>query len=119
MSAVFRFALNDLPPEAESLRAEVRDFLRKEFSGAAPVKRAKSWGGFDREFSRRVGARGWIGMTWPKTYGGHARSFPERYVAMEEPLAAGAPVPAQRVADRDRRPFLLRFRAAAQRQDVL
>ena len=45
MPAVFRFALNDLPPEAESLRAEVRDFLRKEFSGAAPVQRAKSWGG--------------------------------------------------------------------------
>src|SRR5207249_511302 len=71
MPALFRFALNDLPPEAESLRAEVREFLRKEFSGAAPVKRAKSWGGFDREFSRRVGARGWIGMTWPKTYGGY------------------------------------------------
>src|SRR5205823_5167943 len=65
MPAVFRFALNDLPPEAESLRAEVRDFLKAEFSGAAPVKRAKSWGGFDREFSRRVGARGWIGMSEP------------------------------------------------------
>src|SRR5260370_8462186 len=92
MPAVFRFALNDLPPEAESLRAEVRDFLRKEFSGAAPVKRAKSWGGFDREFSRRVGARGWIGMTWPKAYGGHERSFLERYVGMEEMLAAGPPL---------------------------
>jgi alkylation response protein AidB-like acyl-CoA dehydrogenase len=65
MPAVFRFALNDLPPEAESLRAEVRSFLKAEFSGAAPVRRAKSWGGFDRDFSRRVGARGWIGMTWP------------------------------------------------------
>src|SRR5882762_3643013 len=59
MPAVFRFALNDLPPEAESLRAEVREFLNKEFSGAAPVKRAKSWGGFDRGFSRRVGAH-WV-----------------------------------------------------------
>jgi len=42
MPAVFRFELNDLPPEAESLRAEVREFLRKEFSGTAPVKRASS-----------------------------------------------------------------------------
>src|SRR5256886_5265485 len=119
MPAVFRFALNDLPPEAESLRAEVRDFLKAEFSGAAPVKRAKSWGGFDREFSRRVGARGWIGMTWPKTYGGHERSFLERYVVMEEMLAAGAPVSAHWVADRQSGPLLLRFGTEAQRQKFL
>src|SRR5207302_10440092 len=107
------------PPEAESLRAEVRDFLRKEFSGAAPVKRAKSWGGFDREFSRRVGARGWIGMTWPKAYGGHERSFLERYVVMEEMLAAGAPVSAHWVADRQSGPLLLRFGTEEQRQRIL
>jgi len=35
MPAVFRFALNDLPPEAASLRAEVREFLKAEFSSAA------------------------------------------------------------------------------------
>src|SRR6266581_228356 len=119
MPATFRFALNDLPPEAEGLRAEVREFLKKEFSGAAPVKRAKSWGGFDREFSRRVGARGWIGMTWPKTYGGRERSFLERYVVMEEMLAAGAPVSAHWVADRQSGPLLLRFGTEEQRQRFL
>jgi alkylation response protein AidB-like acyl-CoA dehydrogenase len=119
MPAVFRFALNDLPPEAESLRADVRDFLQKEFSGAAPARRARSWGGFDREFSRRVGARGWIGMTWPKKYGGHERSFLERYVVMEEMLAAGAPVSAHWVADRQSGPLLLRFGTEAQREKIL
>jgi alkylation response protein AidB-like acyl-CoA dehydrogenase len=119
MPATFRFALNDLPPEAESLRAEVREFLKEQFSGAAPVKRAKSWGGFDREFSRRVGARGWIGMTWPKKYGGHERSFLERYVVMEEMLAAGAPVSAHWVADRQSGPLLLRFGTEAQREKIL
>jgi alkylation response protein AidB-like acyl-CoA dehydrogenase len=119
MPAVFRFALNDLPPEAESLRADVRDFLGKEFSGAAPARRARSWGGFDRQFSRRVGARGWIGMTWPKKYGGHERSFLERYVVMEEMLAAGAPVSAHWVADRQSGPLLLRFGTEAQREKIL
>src|SRR2546428_1071846 len=119
MPAVFRFALNDLPPEAESLREEVRHFLAEQLGGAAPVKRAKSWGGFDREFSRRVGARGWIGMTWPKKYGGHERSFLERYVVMEEMLAAGAPVSAHWVADRQSGPLLLRFGTEAQRQKIL
>ena len=90
MPATFRFALRDLPPEAERLRAEVREFLDEQLGGARPVKRAKSWGGFDREFSRRVGARGWIGMTWPKRYGGGERSFLERYTVTEELLAAGA-----------------------------
>jgi alkylation response protein AidB-like acyl-CoA dehydrogenase len=119
MPATFRFALRDLPPEAESLRQEVRQFLGEQFSGAAPVKRAKSWGGFDREFSRRVGARGWIGMTWPKKYGGHERSYLERYVVLEEMLAAGAPVSAHWVADRQSGPLLLRFGTEAQREKIL
>jgi alkylation response protein AidB-like acyl-CoA dehydrogenase len=119
MPATFRFALNDLPPEAEILRDEVRAFLEEQFSGARPVKRARSWGGFDREFSRRVGARGWIGMTWPKKYGGHERSFLERYVVMEEMLAAGAPVSAHWVADRQSGPMLLRFGTEAQREKIL
>jgi alkylation response protein AidB-like acyl-CoA dehydrogenase len=119
MPATFRFALRDLPPEAERLRAEVRQFLDAEFAGARPIKRAKSWGGFDREFSRRVGARGWIGMTWPKQYGGHERSYLERYVVLEEMLAAGAPVSAHWVADRQSGPLLLRFGTEAQREKIL
>jgi len=119
MPATFRFALRDLPPEAESLRAEVRHFLAEQLGGARPVKRAKSWGGFDREFSRRVGARGWIGMTWPKQYGGHERSYLERYVVLEEMLAAGAPVSAHWVADRQSGPLLLRFGTEAQRERIL
>jgi alkylation response protein AidB-like acyl-CoA dehydrogenase len=119
MPATFHFALRDLPPEAESLRAEVRHFLKEQLGGAAPVKRAKSWGGFDREFSRRVGARGWIGMTWPKKYGGHERSYLERYVVLEEMLAAGAPVSAHWVADRQSGPLLLRFGTEAQREKIL
>src|SRR5262245_60124063 len=115
----FHFALRDLPPEAESLRHEVREFLREQFSGAHPVKRARSWGGFDREFSRRVGARGWIGMTYPKRHGGHERTFLERYVVLEEMLAAGAPVSAHWVADRQSGPTLLRFGTEAQKQKII
>ena len=52
---------------------------RERGRGRAPSA-TRTWGGHDREFSRKVGARGWIGMTWPKQYGGHERSALERYV---------------------------------------
>ncbi|MBI4608266.1 MAG: acyl-CoA dehydrogenase family protein [Candidatus Rokubacteria bacterium] len=115
----FGFELCELPPQAESLRSEVREFLRAELGEATPAQRAGSWGGFDPEFSRKVGTRGWIGMTWPKRYGGHERSALERYVVLEEMLAAGAPVAAHWIADRQSGPLLLRFGTEAQRQRFL
>ena len=116
--ATFRFDLCELPPETEALRAEVREFLRDTVRDPA-VGRARSWGGHDQEFSRKVGARGWIGMTWPKKYGGHERTFLERYVVLEEMLAAGAPVSAHWVADRQSGPLLLRFGTEEQRERFL
>jgi len=113
--ATFNFELSTLPPEAEALRDEVRTFLKQELAQFRPADRARSWGGFNRDFSRRMGERGWIGMTWPKKYGGHERSALERYVVLEETLAAGAPVSAHWVADRLERPAspALRHRGAA------
>ena len=115
----FQFDLTELPAEAGALRIEVREFLREMLGDQAAHRRAHSWGGFDRAFSRRVGARGWIGMTWPKRYGGHERTFLERYVVLEEMLAAGAPVGAHWIADRQSGPLLLRFGTEAQRQRFL
>ena len=117
--AIFHFDLTELPPETKALRTEVREFLQKELGAQPSHRRAHSWGGFDREFSRKVGERGWIGMTWPKHYGGHERTFLERYVVLEEMLAAGAPVSAHWIADRQSGPLLLRFGTEAQRQRFL
>jgi alkylation response protein AidB-like acyl-CoA dehydrogenase len=115
----FRFELCELPPEAEALRSEVRAFLRRTQPDAGPAARARSWTGFDPDFSRLVGAQGWIGMTWPKRYGGHERSALERYVVLEEMLAAGAPVGAHWIADRQSGPLLLRCGTEAQRERFL
>jgi alkylation response protein AidB-like acyl-CoA dehydrogenase len=117
--ATFHFDLTELPRETEALRVEVREFLRENLGDRAPQRRAASWSGFDRAFSRRVGARGWIGMTWPKRYGGQERTFLERYVVLEEMLAAGAPVGAHWIADRQSGPLLLRFGTEAQRERFL
>ena len=101
------------------LRKEVRDFLKQEMAEHTPLMRARSWNGFDREFSRKIGKKGWVGMTLPKAYGGHERSPLERYVVSEEMLAAGAPVAAHWIADRQSGPLILAKGTEAQKRDIL
>ena len=117
--ATFRFDLHSLPPEAESLRAEVRDFLAHALRDFPAEKRARTWFGHDEDFTREVAGRGWIGMTWPQAYGGQEKSFLERFVVLEEMLAAGAPVAAHWMADRQSGPLLLRFGTEEQKQSIL
>jgi alkylation response protein AidB-like acyl-CoA dehydrogenase len=113
------FAVPPPSEAAETLRGEVRAFLATELSSYSARERSQSWSGSDPAFSRKVGQRGWIGMTWPKRYGGHERSSLERYVVMEEMLAAGAPVGFHWVADRQSGPNLIRFGTEAQRAAIL
>ena len=98
-----------LPPECEALRAQVRDFLAEVLVDIPITRRNRNWSGANPEFSRKMAERGWIGMTWPRRYGGHERSMLERYVVLEEMLAAGAPVGAHWVADRQSGPLLMRY----------
>jgi acyl-CoA dehydrogenase len=98
-----------LDARCEALRAEVRAFLSHELAGHPARLRAKNWSENNPAFSAKLGARGWIGMTWPKRFGGAARSHLERYVVIEELLAAGAPVGAHWVADRQSGPMLMRY----------
>lgn len=108
---MFRFDPTELPPEAEALRTEVRAFI-KEHEHLIGFSR----GEFSRDFSRAMGKKGWIGMTWPKQYGGHERSAFERYVIIEEMLVAGAPLSAHYISDRQSGPSILRFGTEEQKQ---
>jgi alkylation response protein AidB-like acyl-CoA dehydrogenase len=119
MTGPFRFDLVDLPPECDALRARVRAFVAQEL--AAGLWQPNTDFGTHRSaaFSRRLGAQGWIGMTWPREYGGGGRSMLERYVVTEELLAAGAPVGAHWIADRQSAPLLLRYGSEAQRREFL
>ena len=100
-----------LPPECTALRAEVRAFLAREMDAGtfSPSVSGGIDGAFSPEFSRKVGARGWIGMTWPRKYGGQERSFLERYVVTEEFRVANAPVRLHFVADRQSGPVILKY----------
>ena len=99
-----------LPAGAAELRSQVRNFLSAERTAGRFVPACDAWlSGWDESFSRRLAERGWVGMTIPREYGGHGRSALERYVVVEELLAAGAPVAAHWVSDRQIGPNLLRY----------
>jgi alkylation response protein AidB-like acyl-CoA dehydrogenase len=108
-----------IPPEDEALRPAIRDFLRDAVAEIPPERRARSWMGFDADFSRKLAERGWLGLTFPRDYGGAGRGPFARYVLVEELLAAGAPVSAHWIADRQSGPLILRFGTEAQRRFYL
>ena len=119
MYTPFRLDAVDLPSSARALRKRVRAFLAEHEGSWSPWLKGHSWTGFDRAFSRAVGREGWIGMTWPKTYGGGEASMIERYVVIEEMLAVGAPVGSHWIADRQSGPLILRVGTEEQRKRYL
>jgi alkylation response protein AidB-like acyl-CoA dehydrogenase len=117
--SIDQFTYSPIPPEAEAIRAAVRDFLVDALAEVPATRRAESWMGFDARFSRRLGERGWIGMALPKRYGGAEASPFARYVVIEELLAAGAPVSAHWFADRQSGPQILHYGSEAQKDSHL
>ncbi len=108
-----------LPPAAHEMRKRVRSFLREQLAAGSFKPSCSGWTIFDREFSRSCGQAGFIGLTWPREWGGQARSTLERYVVVEELLAAGAPVGAHWIADRQSGPQILRHGSDALKAAVL
>ncbi|QGZ63416.1 acyl-CoA dehydrogenase family protein [Paraburkholderia acidisoli] len=104
-----------LPPDAAALRQDVRAFLADALRDVPPSTRARSWIGFDANFSRALGTRGWLGLTLPRDYGGAALGPFARFVIVEELLNAGAPVGAHWIADRQSGPLILGYGTEAQK----
>lgn len=103
-----------------SLRERVRSWLADQRAAGVFTPSVDTWlSGWDEGFTRLLAEQGWIGMTIPTRYGGHGRSFLERFVVTEELLAAGAPVAAHWIADRQAGPSLLKYGTEDQRQRYL
>ena len=120
MAENLRLRAAALSPSTRALRQDVRKFLQSELESGGFVPIVDCWmRGGNPEFSRKLGARGWLGMVWPKEYGGGERPQEERFVVVEELLAAGAPVAAHWLAERQIGPSLLRFGTPEQRRRYL
>lgn len=115
----FRFEAPSLPPGARAMRERVRAFLEDERAHRRFAAHRSSWSTFDPEFSRRAASAGFVGMTWPKEYGGGEYSNLERFVVTEEMLAAGAPAGAHWIADRQSGPQILKHGSERARATIL
>ena len=110
-----KFSPTVLTPEEEQLRAEVRQFLAEEL----PPDYRPGLGigaGSDREFSKKVAARGWLGMAVPKEYGGQDRTAVDRFIVTEEMLSSGAAIGTHFIADRQTAPTIMKFGTEEQRR---
>ena len=97
----------------------MREFLRSALADLLAERRARSWGGFDADFSRALAQRGWLGLMLPVAYGGAGKSPFARFVVVEELLNVGAPVAAHWIADRQSGPVILKYGTESQRQFYL
>lgn len=113
------FERQSIPAADEALRGEVREFLRSALADFLAERRARSWGGFDADFSRALAQRGWLGLMLPVAYGGAGKSPFARFVVVEELLNVGAPVAAHWIADRQSGPVILKYGTESQRQFYL
>ena len=115
----FRFPA-DADDEEKALRAQVRSFLQIQRAEGGFTPCADCWvSGANPAFSAKLGQQGWLGMTWPRQYGGQGRTALHRLVVTEELLAAGAPVAAHWVADRQTGAQILRYGTEAQKREIL
>ena len=99
-----RLEPTELTKGEQALREEVRAFLTARLPAGSYLPGLGMAGDVDPQFSRDLGARGWLGMALPKEYGGGGRSAVDRLVVVEELLAVGAPVGYHWVADRQSGP---------------
>lgn len=106
--------------DQEALRDEVRSFLEQEIAEDRWQPACDAWiQEFNPAFTRRVAERGWIGLTWPRQYGGQERSYVDRLIVTEEMLRYGAPAACHWFADRQTGGSILRYGTEEQRQEYL
>jgi alkylation response protein AidB-like acyl-CoA dehydrogenase len=106
--------------ELAKLRAAVREFIAADRAEFGWVPAVDAWlSRWDADFSARLGAAGFLGLTIPESYGGHGLGHLHRFVVTEELLIAGAPVAAHWFADRQVAPGLLAYGNDDQRDRIL
>lgn len=113
----FRFT-----PEQEKFQQEIKEFLKQELTPELRAAMASGEGGFggvSKEFSRKLGQKGWIGLAWPKEYGGEGLSYIDRLIFSQEMCLSSAPRGYHHVAERQMGPSLIISGSEEQKEQFL
>ena len=83
--------------ENERFRAEIRAFIAENVSPEIVQEmkegaRGAGIGPLTKELILKIGERGWIGMSWPKEYGGRDADIIDQYIFEEELARARVPL---------------------------
>jgi alkylation response protein AidB-like acyl-CoA dehydrogenase len=106
--------------EQEKFRQEVRDFLEEEIRLGTFVPKPDVWmTAHSLEFTRKVAAKGWIGLNYPKEYGGQGRSWMDRLILTEEMVRYGAPTALHWFGDRQVGRSILAYGSEEQKRELL
>ena len=95
----------DYTDEQRALRKELREYFAELLPPEVRARRSAPPGEGSpnfRDLVRQMGADGWLGIGWPKEYGGQGRGVLDQFVFFDEVQRAGAPFPF--VTDQHRRP---------------
>ena len=104
----------------EAFQKEVRDFLSTELNGEPYFHTGYGLVGHGSiEFSKKMAAKGWIGMTWPREFGGQERTYVEKMILSEEMCQVRAPVGYHFLGDRQVGPALIKFGSDWQKEYFL
>ena len=116
----FNFPHIEEDDNLKNLRNDVKSFLKTTFNSNNIKPQADAWMySANPEFSKKLGEKGWLGMSFPKKYGGREKTMLERYVITEELLVAGAPVAAHWIADRQSGSQIIRYGTEEQKKEII
>jgi alkylation response protein AidB-like acyl-CoA dehydrogenase len=109
-----------LSPHEEALRKEACDWLTKELGTTHDSDPVPMPPGYmpDREFERKLGAKGWLSLYWPKEYGGQGRPIREQFLVEKEVALHGGPA-SDAIARVIVAPLLMEAGSEAQKQKYL
>jgi alkylation response protein AidB-like acyl-CoA dehydrogenase len=111
----------DFTAEQQALRKEIRNYYKELFTPELRAALDAEWdevgGPVFRHVVGRMGADGWLGIGWPKEYGGQGRSAIEQFIFWDETYRARAPLPV--IAVNTIGPTVMQFGTPEQKADLL
>lgn len=104
-------------PEQEAFRQEIRDFIKQELTPEMLNEPGEVAGvKYSKAFSKKLGQKGWIGLNWPKEYGGQGLGPIDQLIYLEEMIVNAAPIGYHYTAERQMIPSIILFGTEEQKR---